>query len=184
METEKKKLTDNQLRLAQGIAGVLAAAALMVSILISPNLEGLLQYLFVVVFIVITMGRRWFENKYRMRLNFFNLVMIEGILIGIYIFLAVSFYNPESAIALSDTLKALILIGALLVILLLGFGLPIWMHFRRKAKGITVPIRIPEKTEEEEKADQAKSGYGGRSSIAQQMAEMQKELEEKDHENN
>lgn len=181
METEKKKLTDNQLRLTQGIAGVLAAAALMVSILLSPQLEGLLQYLFVVVFIVITMGRRWFENKYRMRLNFFNLVMIVGIMIGIYIFLVISFYSPDSAIKLGDTEKLLILIGALLVILLLGFGLPIWLHFKRKAKGTTLPIRIPEKTEEEEKAEQAKGSYG-RSSIAQQMAEMQKELEEKERE--
>lgn len=185
METEKKKLTDNQLRLVQGIAGVLCAAALMVSIFIAsqPFAKGniLLEYLFVVIFVVITIGRRRIETRFRMRLNFFNLVMIVSIMIGIFVFLIQMFYSPENKMALGDTEKTLILAGVLLAILALGFGLPIWLYMKRKAKGTILPIRIPEKTEEEKKAEEVKIS-SGRPSISQQIEQMQKELDEKDDE--
>ncbi len=187
METEKRKLTDNQLRLVQSAAGVLCAAALMVSIMIAsmPFAKGniLLEYLFVIVFVVITIGRRRIETRFRLRLNLFNLVMIVGIMVGIYIYVVQLFYNPDAGVNLGDTEKVLILVGIFIVILALGVGLPFWLYTKRKAKGTLAPIRIPEKTEEEQKEEEKRSvSSGGRSSIAQQMAEMQRELEEKDRE--
>jgi hypothetical protein len=187
METEKRKLTDNQLRLVQAIAGALCAAALMVSIMIAsmPFSKGnlLLEYLFVIVFVIITIGRRRIETRFRLRLNLFNLVMIVGIMIGIYIYVVNLFYNPEAGVKLGDTEKVLILVGILLAILALGFGLPFWRYSKRKAKGTLAPIRIPEKTEEEQKEEERRNvSRGGHSSVAQQIAEMQRELEEKDRE--
>ena len=178
METEKKKLTDNQLRAVQGVAGIICAAALMVTIGLSSSLEGLLSYLFVGVFIVITIGRRWVENKYRLRLNFFNLVLIDGIMAGILVYLILMFYFPITPVAMSETAKLLIVIGFVLVILLLGIGWPLLRYSKRKQNGTVLPIRIPEKTEEEVNAERAAQN-GGRSSIAQQIADMTKELEEK-----
>lgn len=183
METEKKKLTDNQLRLVQGIAGIISAAALMVSIAFSQALtqiSDLLGYLFVAVFVVITIGRRWVENKYRLRLNFFSLVLIDGIMAGMLIMLIILFYYNKEPIQMPDIVKLLIIIGILLVILVLGIGLPLLRYLKRKEKGEVPPIRIPEKTEEEKERESRNNQNNGRPSIAQQIAEMTRELEEKD----
>lgn len=182
METEKKNLTDNQLRLVQGVAGILSAAALMVTIALSSSLQGLLQYLFVAVFIVITIGRRWVENKYRLRLNFFNLVLIDGILAGIIVYVVLILYFPQEPVQVSEAGKALIVIGSVLVFLFMGIAFPLWRYNKRKEKGTVQPVRIPEKTEEEKEKENRSVQNNGRSSIAQQIAEMTRELEEKDKE--
>lgn len=181
METEKKKLTDTQLRIAQGIAGIVSAAVLMVTIGLSSSLQGILSYLFVAVFVVITIGRRWVENKYRVRLNFFNLVLIDGILAGIFVYLIMIFYFPKTPVAMTDLVKLLIVVGVALFILVLGVVVPFLRYKKRKENDTLVPIRVPEKTEEEANADK-NTQYGGRPSIAQQIAEMTKELENNDEE--
>ena len=183
METEKNKLTDDQLRLAQGVAGIICAAALMVSIFFSQQLSqisGLLGYLFVVVFLVITLGRRWVENKYRLRLNFFNLVLIDGILAGIIVYVVMIFYFPQVPIEISDLGKALIVTGSCLVLFGLGIAFPLWRYHKRKVNGTVRPIRIPEKTEEEKEKEARSVQSNGHSSIERQIAEMTKELEEKE----
>ena len=178
METEKKKLTDTQLRIVQGVAAVLAAAALMVTISLSNSLGGILQYSFLVVFVIVIFGRRWVETKFRLRLNFFNLVLIVSIMVGIFIYLVLAFYSPGSEIQLSDTLKTLMLVGVALLTLVLGIALPLRLYFKRKEKGTLVPIRLPEKTEEEEK----QPVNCGPKSIAQQIEEMTRELDGKNDE--
>lgn len=185
METEKKKLTDTQLRIVQLVAGILSAAALMVTISLSSVLPGLLSYAFVVVFLIITFGRRWIENKYRLRLNFFNLVLVDGIMAGILVYAIMIFNNPTVNTGLSDTLKILIVIGVVLIILGLGVTMPYIRYRKRLEKGTVIPMRIPEKTEEEQEAEsKARAAASGQSSIYRQMAEMQKELEEKNGEDN
>lgn len=183
METEKKKLTDNQLRLAQGIAGILSAAALMASIVFSQELSqisGLLQYLFVVVFLVITIGRRRVESKYRIRLNFFNLVLIDGIITGIIIMLITNFYFSNEPMIEPEVVRHLIVIGLSLATLILGLALPLRKYLKRRESGEVPPIRLPEKTAEEEEKENRTAQNDGRPSIAQQIAEMTRELEEKD----
>jgi amino acid transporter len=177
METEKKKLTDTQLRIVQAVVGVLSAAALMIAIALSSSLQGLLSYTFVVIFLIITFGRRWIENKYRLRLNFFNLILINSIMIGILIYLIVIFYNPAIKSGLSDIGKLLIIIGIVLVIVGLGMVFPYIRYRKRTEKGIIIPIRIPEKTEEEQEAERkASEAASGASSIYRQIAEMKDEL--------
>ncbi|MGE5494013.1 MAG: hypothetical protein ACM3S4_01785 [Burkholderiales bacterium] len=180
MEEEKKKLTDTQLRIVQAIAGVLCAAALMVTIALSSQLQGILSYAFLVIFLIITFGRRWVENKYMIRLNFFNLVLIDGILAGILIFVISIFNNPTVTTSISETAELLIIIGIVLVILGLGIVYPYLRYRKRLENGTVIPIRIPEKTEEEKEAESKASAASGPSSIYKQMAEMAKELEEKD----
>jgi hypothetical protein len=182
METEKKKLTDNQLRIFQAVAAVLCAAALMITISLSSSMEGIFQYAFLVIFVIITFGRRWVENKFRLRLNFFNLILIDSIMVGILIYLIAVFYNPAVNTGLSDTIELLIVIGVVILILVLGFGLPYRTYLKRKEKGTLVPIRIPEKTEEEKEAER-NNASSGQSSIARQIAEMTKELDAKEGEN-
>jgi hypothetical protein len=183
MEEGKKKLTDMQLRIVQAVAGVLCAAALMVTIALSSQLQGILSYAFLVIFLIITFGRRWVENKYRIRLNFFNLVLIDGILAGILIFVVSIFNNPKVTTGISETAELLIIIGIVLVILGLGIAYPYIRYRKRLENGTVIPIRIPEKTEEEQEAERNASTASGASSIYKQMAEMAKELEEKDSAN-
>ncbi len=180
MEEGKKKLTDMQLRIVQAVAGALCAAALMVTISLSSQMQGILSYAFVVIFLIITFGRRWVENKYRIRLNFFNLVLIDGIMAGILIFVISIFNSPSVTTGLSETVELLIIIGIVLIILGLGIAYPYLRYRKRLEKGIVLPIRIPEKTEEEQEAERKASAAAGPSSVYKQMAEMAKELEEKD----
>ncbi len=183
METEKRKLTDSQLRLIQVVAGIISAAALILSIAFTPELKqvsDILEYLFVAVFLVIMMGRRWFENKYRLRLNLYSLVLIDGIMGGIIIMLIINFYFSKEPVSISETVKILIVTGLILATLILGVALPLRKYLKLKEKGEVKPIRIPEKTEEEKEKESRNVQSNGHSSIAQQIAEMAKELEEKD----
>jgi hypothetical protein len=180
MEGEKKKLTDKQLRIVQAVAGVLSGAALMVTIALSSSLQGILSYAFLVIFLIITFGRRWVENKYRLRLNFFNLILIDSIIVGILVYVVLIFSNPANNSGLSDTVEMLIVAGIVLIIIGLGVVFPYVRYRKRLANGIIIPIRIPEKTEEESVSERKANTASGSSSIYRQMAEMTKELEEKD----
>lgn len=182
MEEEKKKLTDTQLRIVQAVAGVLCAAAFMVTIALSSTTQGILSYAFLGVFVIVMFGRRWVENKYRLRLSFFNLILIDGLMTGIMIFLITIFVNPTVKSGLTDTAKLLIIIGICLVIIGLGIVYPYMRYTKRKKAGKVVPIRIPEKTEEEAEK-KAGAAAAGQSSLYRQMAEMAKELEGKEGEN-
>lgn len=156
-EEGKKKLTDTQLRLVQVIAGIISAAALVASMFIPSTLsekgviakDDLLNYLFVVVFLAVMFGRRTIENKYRLRTGLFSLTLIVGILFGILVYVIRMFYLPDSpAAAMAEIYKVLIIVGAVLVILILGVLLPYLRYRKRVENGTLLPVRIPEKKEE------------------------------------
>lgn len=200
--TEKRKLTDQQLRIAQIVAGIICAAALVVSIYLS-GLFGedntIMQYLFLIVFVVIMVGRRQIEKRFRLRLNLFSLAMIDGIAVGIIIYTATAFFTPAAESAeqaaegaetatntisgLSDPVKILILAGIFVLMLVFGIILPLRRYYKRKAEGNEIPIRLPEPEEEpepEEAEDMDDDTYHGMSPIERQIMEMTKELDNPD----
>ena len=185
MDESKKKLTDSQLRIVQVIAGILSAAALVISIYLPPSLHldsgNLLNYSFVVVFLVIMFGRRRIENKYRLRLGLFGIVLIDGIVVGmlLYAYLAFFYPQPGTEVAMTETAKILILAGVLLLMIALGVIIPMVRYFKRKANGTLPPIRIPEPVETaDEKTDKDETDSSGALTIEQQIAAMTRELDE------
>jgi hypothetical protein len=168
----KKKLTDMQLRILQAIAGIISAAALLVSLFYMPKLaetNSLLQYLFLVIFLIIMFGRRSIENKYRLRLNLFGLVLIDGIMAGIVAYMLIS------PIELPTVWRLVILIGGIVLMLGLGVAWPLIRYFKRKANGTLPPIRLPEKKDLPE-AQQAQENRP--MTIEEKIAEMTRELDE------
>ena len=144
----KRKLTDNQLRALQIVAGIVSAIAMVAALYlpqrvfnVEPN--DLLNYSFVVVFLIITFGRRSIENKYRLRLGLFSLSLMLGIFAGVILFVVDMFYSSEQNIALSEEIKTLILIG-LVLLLIVGITIPAMRFFKRKSEGNLRPIRLPE----------------------------------------
>ncbi|MGI5850055.1 MAG: hypothetical protein ACOX8Q_08360 [Christensenellales bacterium] len=182
MDVKKGKLTDQQLRIVQVIAGILSSAALLVSILVaSPEISKnnkIVQYLFLVVFLIIMFGRRRVESKYRLRLNLFNLVLIDGILAGVLIYTIVSFFPAESStVQLDVSLKILIVVAVALILLIVGIALPLRKYFKRIENGTLPPIRLPEKQETPE-TDENNFEDQGPMTIEQQIAAMTKELDQ------
>ena len=183
MDTEKKKLTDMQLRVVQVIAGVISAAALFLSIYLPKFLvtdeNSLLNYVFVVVFLVIMMGRRSIENKYRLRLNLFSMTLMDGILGAIIIFAVTAMYsNVDDVITrLDNSIKILIICGLLLILLGLGIAFPLVRYFKRKANGTLVPIRLPEKPEPSE-SDEPVDDPNRPLSVEEKIAAMARELDD------
>ncbi len=184
-EEGKKKLTDTQLRIVQVIAGILSAAALVVSMFIPSTLaekgiiakDDLLNYLFVVVFLAIMFGRRTIENKYRLRLGLYSLALIDGILFGILIYVIRIFYMPESTVStLAEIYKILIIVGVILVILVLGVLLPYLRYRKRVENGTVPPIRIPEKKEEAH-TENASAANDGPMSIEEKIAAMMADID-------
>ena len=184
-EEGKKKLTDTQLRIVQIIAGILCAAALVVSMFVPSTLsakgiiakDDMLNYLFVVVFLAIMFGRRTIENKYRLRLGLFSLALINGILAGILIYVIRIFYMPESsASSLADIYKVLIIVGVILVIIVLGILIPYLRYRKRVENGTLLPVRIPEK-KEEPVAEGASQASSGPSTIEQKIAAMMADID-------
>jgi len=184
-EDGKKKLTDTQLRIIQVIAGIVSATALVLSMFIPSTLvqekaieqNSLLNYLFVVVFLVIMLGRRRIENKYRLRLNLFSLTLIDGIVVGILVYLVKVLYMPQTTMA--DIYKVLIIVGVVLALLVLGVLLPYLRYRKRLAEGTLQPIRIP-KPKPQEPAEQTSEGSpseAGVSGIEQKVAAMLREME-------
>jgi hypothetical protein len=173
----KKKLTDMQLRILQAIAGIISAAALLVSLFYMPKLaetNSLLQYLFLVIFLIIMFGRRSIENKYRLRLNLFGLVLIDGIMAGILLYLGiVVFSSPENTIP--PVWQAVILVAGCVLLLGGGVAWPLIRYFKRKANGTLPPIRLPEKKDDPE-AQQALENRP--MTIEEKIAEMTRELDE------
>lgn len=173
-QDQKKKLSDQQLRIIQVVLGIVSAALLMVT-LYMPNFivltekNSLLQYTFLVVFLIIMFGRRTIENKYRLRLGLYGLVLIDGILAGILLFLLF-----ESRIQMDATLKLAILIGGTVLLLAFGIGWPLMRYFERKEKGTLPPIRLPEQQESKEDAPKEE---GGPLTTEQKIAEMMRELD-------
>ena len=169
----KKKLTDMQLRIVQVIAGIFCAAALLVSLFFMEQLKevnDLLQYLFLVIFLIVMFGRRSIENKYRLRLNLFGLVLIDGIFAGILLFVLI---NPDMPLA--EVWKLVILIGGLVGLLVLGVGLPLLRYFKRKENDTLPPIRLPEKKEDPEAEQVAQENRP--MTIEEKIAEMTRELD-------
>ncbi len=153
MDTTKKKLTDTQLRIVQIILGVVSAAALAVSIFLPGVLklpaDSLLNYTFVVIFLVIMMGRRAIENKYRLRLNLFSMVLMIGLFGAIIFFIGNSLYAAEAngLTKLDGSIKILIIVGLWAVFAGLGVVFPILRYLKRKALGTLPSIRLPEPQE-------------------------------------
>ncbi len=183
METEKKKLTDLQLRIIQIVAGIFCAAALFLAIYLPKELavdpNSLLNYLFVVVFLAIMMGRRSIENKYRLRLNLFSMTLMDGILGAIIIFLSLALYtgNDEALAKLDNGVKLLIIIGLTLILLGLGIVFPVVRYMKRKANGTLPPIRLPEKPEPTE-ADESVDDPNRPMSIEEKIAAMTRDLDQ------
>ncbi len=183
MDTEKKKLTDLQLRIIQIVAGIFCAAALFLAIYLPKELavdqNSLLNYLFVVVFLAIMMGRRSIENKFRLRLNLFSMTLMDGILGAIIIFLSLALYsgNEEALAKLDNGIKLLIIIGLTLILLGLGIAFPLVRYMKRKANGTLPPIRLPEKPEPTE-ADAAVDDPNRPMSIEEKIAAMTRDLDQ------
>ncbi len=187
MSETKKKLTDFQLRLVQIVAGVLCAAALVISIWVS-NLKAaednaLLKWLFLIVFLVLVIGRRKIESHFQLRLNLYGVALIDGILAGVIFYAIMLFYYPgeEVNLNLSDTLKVVIIAGVSLALVIFGILLPLMKYFRRKADGTLPPIRIEKKEEPvtDDKDDDASPDSNGPLTIEQQIAAMTSELDDK-----
>lgn len=180
--TEKKKLTDTQLRVVQFIAGAVSAIALVLSMYIPTMLvkqkvleEGhLLTYLFVLVFVVIMFGRRRIENKYRLRLGLFSVVLIDGILIGVIVYLIEVLYGADSPVAatMAEVYKVLIIAGGVLVLLVAGILLPVLRYLKRVKNGTVIPIRLPEKPQPAAGADAEPEAHDGPMTIEQRVAAM------------
>ncbi len=185
MDTTKRKLTDNQLRVVQIVIGVVAAAVLFLSIILPANLvseeNSLLNYTFVVVFLAVMMGRRSIENKYRLRLNLFSIALMDGILFAVIIFTIIGLYSDlnDPLTRLSDTVKILIIAGLSALLLGLGILLPAIRYFKRKANGTLPPIRLPEKpAPSEDEASENDVDNDRPMTTEEKIAAMSRELDE------
>lgn len=183
MDTEKKKLTDQQLRVFQIVAGVVSAVVLFLSIYMPTffklDKDNLLNYTFVAVFLVIMMGRRSIENKFRLRLNLFSLSLMDGVLGSIIVFAVIALYTKEDNVLtrLDNTIKILIIAG-MIVILALGIVIPIIRYNKRKANGTVIPIRLPEKPEPAAGSEDVEDDPNRPLSIEEKIAAMSRELDE------
>jgi|GEM_PF-1892321 len=183
MDTNKQKLTDTQLRVVQVVLGIVAAVALFLSIILPTQLvrdeNSLLHYTFVAVFLVVMMGRRSIENKYRLRLNLFSLALMDGILASVIIFAILGFYsdNEDVLTKLDNTIKILIIGGLCALLVILGILIPAIRYFKRKENGTVPPIRIPEKPEPEED-EQSEPDEDRPMTVEEKIAAMSQELDE------
>ena len=183
MDTNKQKLTDKQLRAIQIVLGIVAAVALFLSIILPSKLvsdeNSLLNYIFVVVFLVVMMGRRSIENKYRLRLNLFSLALMDGILASVIVFTILGLYSNSNDMLtkLDNTVKILIIVGLCALLLGLGILLPLIRYFKRKASGTLPPIRIPEKPEPSEDEPLAEDPNRPMT-VEEKIAAMSRELEQ------
>lgn len=179
----KKKLTDTQLRIVQVIAGILCAAALVLSMFIPSELirqgiidqNSLLNYLFVVVFLAITFGRRRIETQHRLRLGLFSLALIDGIVFGLLLYAIQILSDPQ--IAMPDVYKIIIIVAGFAALLVLGIILPYLKYRRRVAEGTLPPIRIPEPQPSKEEANTAEE-EARPSTLEQKVAAMLSEAEQ------
>jgi len=179
----KKKLTDTQLRIVQVIAGILCAAALVLSMFIPSELirqgvidqNSLLNYLFVIVFLAIMFGRRRIEARYRLRLGLFSLALIDGIVFGLLLYAIQILRDPQ--IVMDDVYKILIIVGGFAALLVLGVLLPYLKYRRRVAEGTLPPIRIPEPQPSKEDANAAEDEVRP-STLEQKVAAMLSEAEQ------
>lgn len=180
----KKKLTDMQLRIVQVIAGLVSAAALVLSMFIPSSLveqkvidqNSLVNYLFVAVFLVVMFTRRRVENRYRLRLNLFSLTLIDGIVVGVLVYAVKILYAPESTMA--EIYRILIIVGVLLALLVLGVLLPFLRYRKRLAAGTLLPIRIPAPKPQEPGEEPVEEEHAGPSSLEQKVAAMLREMED------
>ena len=182
MDTEKKRLTDFQLRLVQAAAGLVSAAALIASIYVSnasyASQNMLLQYLFIIVFVILMIIRRQVETRLRIRMSFYNLVLIDGILAGILFFFIVNSDTIKSDLKIDDTWRAVIIAGVSLLIVAVGILLPLFRYLKKKAAGTLAPMRFPEKKEETPDENAAKEYR--ELTTAQKIELMAKELEQRE----
>lgn len=183
MSIIKEKLTDKQLRIVQLIAGIFSGICLSVTLYLS-NLQNseniILQYLWLIIFVIIMFGRRWIERKFRLRLLLYNLVLVNTLVICIVIYLSVIFYSPGFAdpnmfVGWSETLKLAIVVVPAIAILVLGIFMPLKRYFKRKEDGKLRFIRLPEPKDEDETEDTTEDS--GPMTIEQQIAAMTKDLD-------
>lgn len=182
----KKQYTDKQLRIIQVVLGLISAAALVFAIYM-PRLirlrEGdLLNYAFVVVFLIVMIGRRSVENKYRLRLGLFSLTLMIGILGGIIFFVISMLQAPDSTPLWSPQAQIMVM-GGLIVLLLVAIIVPFLRYRKRKEAGTLQPIRLPEPKEVEPKTETAdadatdEEDYDGPMTIEQKIAAMTRDLD-------
>lgn len=185
MSIINEKLTDRQLRIIQLVAGILSAIGLSITLYLSGLRESdnvILEYLWLIVFVVIMFGRRWIEKKYRLRFLLYNLVLVDTLVICIVTYLGILFFSSSFSAEeilpdLSDTLKMIIIIVPAIAILILGILLPLKRYFKRKEDGTLRLIRLPEPKEEEDETEDT-SDDSGPMTIDQQIAAMTKDLDD------
>ncbi|MBT3319077.1 MAG: hypothetical protein HN948_06350 [Clostridia bacterium] len=183
MSIIKEKLTEQQLRIVQIIAGILSGGALIVSLFVVGRLAGdnvILTYLWLVVFVIIMFGRRFIEKKFRLRLFLYNLVLVDTLVVGILIYLGIMFFTPastpeEAIVGWSDAVKLVVIIVPALALLVLGVIMPLIRYKKRVEDGTLRSVRLPEPKEEEETDEPSEPT--GPMSIEQQVAAMTKEID-------
>lgn len=184
MSIVKEKLTDKQLRIIQLIAGIISGAALIIALFVAGPMAGdnvALQYLWLIVFVIVMFGRRWIERKFRLRLLFYNLVLVDTLSISILIYLAVLFFTPsissqDMLVTWPEWAKLLILIVPGIAIVILGIIMPLKRYYKRIEDGTLRPVRLPE-PEEVEEAEEETQIDNGPMTIEQQAEAMRKELD-------
>lgn len=183
MSIIKEKLTEQQLRIVQIIAGILSGGALIVSLFVVGRLAGdnvILTYLWLVVFVIIMFGRRFIEKKFRLRLFLYNLVLVDTLVVVILIYLGIMFFTPastpeEAIVGWSDAVKLVVIIVPALALLVLGVIMPLIRYKKRVEDGTLRSVRLPEPKEEEETDEPSEPT--GPMSIEQQVAAMTKEID-------
>ncbi len=183
MSIVKEKLTDTQLRVIQVIAGILCGVALSVTLFLTnlrDNENIILQYLWLIVFVIIMFGRRWIERKFKLRFLLYNLVLVDTLVVCIVVYLCILFYTPLVATpgmfeGWSDTVKLLVVIVPSVAVLILGVVLPLFRYQKRKENGTLRSVRLPEPKEPDETEQEIVND--GPMTIEQKVAAMTRELD-------
>lgn len=202
MSESKQKLTDSQLRVIQLVAGIISAIALIVALFfIGPSSaeKSFLQYLWLIIFAVVMFGRRWVERRFNMRLALYNLAMLDSLALLIIFYVSLIFFAPSVITSIqlffmpsapqeslgidtiSTTIKVLIVVGASLLVAILGIILPITRYVKRKDEGTLAPIRLPEPEEiedEDEESEEQMDESSKLSPLERQIMEMSQELDD------
>jgi len=89
-----EKLTQKQINILQVIGGILFSGLIWLSIWFSgKTTDGLLQYLFVGVFLIAMLVPRTIERKFDLTLKLYRKALLIGLIIGIIVFVAMWLLN-------------------------------------------------------------------------------------------
>ena len=87
-----KQLTEKQSKIIQIILGLVAGIGIWFSILVGSDSDnGILQYLFVIIFAAVMLLQRFLENKFDTKFRTFSKFWLIGLIIGLVAFLIYGF---------------------------------------------------------------------------------------------